>query len=318
MRGKFDSDPNFLQIPNLRARWRRVDGLLLLDKPSGLSSNAALQRARRALAAAKAGHTGTLDPLASGLLPICFGEATKFSQALTDSNKRYLATVRFGIGTSTADAEGEVVAHGRPDFDRQTIIDALHRFVGTITQVPPRHAALKWLGRPYYAYARGGVEIERPPREIVIHSLALIDWSPSDAIVDIHCSKGTYIRALAEDLGAALGSCAHLAALRRIQSGAFRVDEALTLDALEALDPALRTARLLPVDAAVAALPALTLASDDALALWRGQRPRNLASPGRYRCYGPEGFIGLAIATGSELRATRLTEAPSSCRPARG
>lgn len=285
---------------------RRVDGVLLLDKPVGVSSNAALQRARCLLEAQKAGHTGTLDPLASGLLPICFGEATKFSQRLLDAPKRYRATVRFGIATSTADAEGEVVERGPAEFDRSTVVAVLGRFIGAIDQVPPRHAALKRDGRPYYEYARAGVEIARVPREVVVHALTLIDWSSPDAIVDISCSKGTYVRVLAEDLGVALASCAHLAALRRTATGGFEVADALTLEALEALDSAQRLAKLFPVDAALAGMPALAIGSDDALALSQGRRPANRAAPGRYRGYGPGGFVGLVEATGTELRAIRL------------
>jgi tRNA pseudouridine55 synthase len=285
---------------------RRVDGVLLLDKPVGISSNVALQRARRLLEAEKAGHTGTLDPLASGLLPICFGEATKFSQALLDAPKRYRAKVRFGIATSTADAEGEIVARGSAEFDRDSIVAVLGRFLGTIAQIPPRHAALKLDGRPYYEYARAGVEISRAPRNVVIHALTLVDWSAPDAVVDISCSKGTYVRVLAEDLGVALASCAHLAALRRTGTGGFDVAGASTLEALEALEPAQRVLKLLPVDAALSGMPALALDGDDALALSQGRRPAHGAALGRYRGYGPGGFVGLVEATGIELRAIRL------------
>lgn len=285
---------------------RRVDGVLLLDKPVGISSNVALQRARRLLEARKAGHTGTLDPLASGLLPICLGEATKFAQALLDAPKRYRATVRFGIATSTGDAEGETIQRGRAGFDQDTILAALARFIGPIDQVPPRHAALKRDGRPYYEYARAGVDIARAPREVVIHALTLIDWSPPDAIVDLSCSKGTYVRVLAEDLGVALASCAHLKGLRRTGTGGFDVADALPLEALEALDLPQRAARLLPVDAALAGVPALAIGSDDARALLQGRRPASAAPSGRYRGYGPAGFVGLLEATGTELRAIRL------------
>lgn len=287
---------------------RRVDGVLLLDKPVGISSNVALQRARRLFEARKAGHTGTLDPLASGLLPICFGEATKFSQALLDAPKQYRATVRFGVATSTGDAEGETIQRGRAEFDRDTILAALARFIGPIEQVPPRHAALKRDGRPYYEYARAGVDIAREPREIVIHALRLVDWSAPDAIVDVSCSKGTYVRVLAEDLGLALESCAYLAALRRTATGGFGIADASTLEELEALDMQQRVARLLPVDAALSCLPALAIGSDDALALSQGRRPANVATPGRFRGYGPDGFIGLLEATGTDLRAIRLLD----------
>ena len=294
---KLGSDPR---------RARRVDGVLLLDKPVGISSNVALQRARRLLEAQKAGHTGTLDPLASGLLPICLGEATKFSQVLLDAPKRYRATVRFGIATSTGDAEGEIVQRGRVELDARTVVEARARFIGRIDQVPPRHAALKRDGRPFYEYARAGVEIERAPREVIIHALTLIDFSPPNAIIDVSCSKGTYVRVLAEDLGVALASCAHLAGLRRTGTGGFDVADALTLEALETFDMPQRATKLLPVDAALAGIPALSIGLDDTLALARGRRPANAAASGRYRGYGPGGFVGLLEATGTELRAIRL------------
>ncbi len=287
---------------------RRVDGVLLLDKPVGLSSNAALQRARRLFDAAKAGHAGTLDPLASGLLPVSFGEATKFSQVLLDASKRYRATVRFGEATSTGDREGEVIDRAPVTFDRAALESALARLVGPLSQVPPRYAALKLAGRPYYAYARAGVEFERTPREVEIRAMTLIDWSPPDAVVDIACSKGTYVRVLAEDLGVALGSCAHLAALRRTASGNFEIDDAIGLDALEQLDPAQRVARLLPVDAGLASLPALTVDQPTAAALVHGQCPAWPAAPGAYRGYGPGGFLGLVESTGDALRARRLLQ----------
>lgn len=280
--------------------------MLLLDKPVGLSSNAALQRARRLYGALKAGHTGTLDPLASGLLPVCFGEATKFSQVLLDAPKRYRATVRFGIATSTADGEGDVTARGRADFDRAAVEAALARFVGTIAQVPPRYAALKRDGRPYYAYARAGVEIERPPRSVVIASLTLVAWSTPDAVVDVSCSKGTYVRVLAEDVGAALGSCAHLAALRRTGSGDFDVSAASALDTLEALDSAALMARLLPIDAGVMTLPRLDLDAEQVAALCFGQEPICDALAARYRAYGPDRFVGVVEADGAHARAVRL------------
>lgn len=293
-----------------RRAWQRVDGVLLLDKPVGLSSNAALQRARRLFSAAKAGHTGTLDPLASGLLPVCFGDATKFSQALLDSRKGYRAVVRFGVATDTLDSEGAVIERGRADFDRDAIISMLAGFVGPIDQVPPRHAALKRDGRPYYAYARAGLDIERTARAVTIDALTLVDWRPPDATIDVTCSKGTYVRVLAEDFGRALGSCAHLAGLRRMAAGGFRVEDAITLDELEAMDASARLARLLPIDAPLAELPAITVDAASATALSQGRRPPSTAVPGRYRGYGPAGFVGLVEATGGELRASRLVAGP--------
>lgn len=288
-------------------RWRRVDGVLLLDKPAGASSNAVLQRARRLYAAEKAGHTGTLDPLASGLLPLCFGEATKFAQGLLDAPKRYTATVRFGTATATGDAEGAAVAHGPEVADRPALEAALARFVGPQMQVPPRHAALKHEGRAYYDYARTGVEIPRAPRPVTVHALALRELRPPDAVVDVACSKGTYVRVLAEDLGRALGTCAHLAALRRTATGGFDLARAVTLDRLEALDPAARDALLLPVDALVADLPRLDLGAAEAHALRQGRPLPAAGAEGEVRAYGPDGaLVGVLVARDGAWRARRL------------
>jgi tRNA pseudouridine55 synthase len=247
------------RVAQVRRPRRRVDGVLLLDKPIGLSSNAALQRAKRCFDAEKAGHTGTLDPMATGLLPLCFGEATKFAQFLLDATKRYTATVRFGSTTTTGDAEGEVLAMHTMSLQRADIEAALPALTGAITQVPPAHSALKFEGRNYYEYARAGVEIPRAARPVEIHRLVLVDWHAPDAVLDVTCSKGTYIRVLAEDLGRALGGGAHLAALRRTATGGFAVAEAVTLDALEAMDAAARAALLLPAGVLVRDLPALGL-----------------------------------------------------------
>ena len=272
-----------------------MDGVLLLDKPSGVSSNAALQRARRLFAAEKAGHTGTLDPLASGLLPVCFGEATKFAQSLLDADKRYRATVRFGVATTTGDAEGEVVDRGPVEFDRAALEAALASFVGRIRQVPPRHSALKHQGKPMYAYARAGIDVPREPREVEIRALSLVDWRPPDAIVDVACSKGTYVRTLAEDLGTALGTYAHLAALVRTGTGGFDLADAIAIDAIEALAPEDRLARLRPVDCLLAALPRLDLSVDEARALCCGQTVVAAeVAPARCRAYDPSGtFVGV-------------------------
>ena len=214
---------------------RRIDGVLLLDKPSGITSNAALLRARRLYNAEKAGHTGTLDPLASGLLPLCFGEATKFAQFLLDAPKRYRATIRFGVTTETQDAEGDVVEMRPIAFDTVALEEALRRFIGPQMQVPPAHSALKHQGRPHYAYARAGIEVARKPREITIHALQMIEWKAPDATLDVECSKGTYVRALAADMGETLGCGAHLAGLRRTASGGFELANAVTLDALDTM-----------------------------------------------------------------------------------
>jgi tRNA pseudouridine55 synthase len=295
-------------VAGARPPRRRVDGVLLLDKPHGLSSNAALQRAKRLFAAEKAGHTGTLDPLATGLLPLCLGEATKFAHTLLDARKEYLATVRFGIATTTGDAEGETLRSGEVAFSRADLVAALPRFIGMIAQTPPPFAALKYRGRNYYEYARAGIEIPRAPREIRIDAIELVDWSPPQAVLRVACGKGTYIRVLAEDLAASIGSCAHLAALRRTAAGPFVLDDAVTLEALEAMDVPARDATLLPVDAALAGVARLDVDAPTALALAQGRvGSAPSEARGKYRCYGPSGrFVGLVESTGGELRALRL------------
>jgi len=289
---------------------RRLDGLLLLDKPAGLSSNAALQRAKRLYRAEKAGHTGTLDPLASGLLPICFGEATKFAQALLDADKRYLATVRLGATTSTGDAGGEILARLPVTATRADIEAVLPRFLGRVAQVPPRHAALKHLGRKYYEYARKGVEIPRAAREIEIHELELRSWQPPDAELAIRCGKGTYIRALAEDIGTALGCGAHLTALRRTATGGFAICDGRGLEALEPLSEPERDALLLPVDALVGGLQRLDLEGSDAIRFCQGQRlERPDVSDGLLRIYAGGIFAGVGAAAAGVLRPRRLMTA---------
>ncbi|MBU3694858.1 MAG: tRNA pseudouridine(55) synthase TruB, partial [Rhodocyclaceae bacterium] len=220
-----------------RSRWRAVDGLLLLDKPSGITSNAALQRARRVLQAEKAGHTGTLDPLASGLLPLCFGQATKFARFLLDADKRYTATVAFGLTTTTGDSDGEPLERRPVAVDEPTLRTVLARFTGAIEQVPPMYSALKRDGRPLYDYARAGIEVERAARPVTLHAIDLLAFDGAQAVLDVSCSKGTYIRVLAEDIGAALGCGAHLAGLRRTATSGWRADEAVALAEFEALTP---------------------------------------------------------------------------------
>ena len=286
---------------------RAIDGVLLLDKGVGLSSNAALQRARRLYRAEKAGHTGTLDPLASGLLPICFGEATKFAHMLLEGDKTYAATVRLGVTTTTGDAEGDPVDQRPVSVSRADIDAALDRFVGSIAQIPPRHAALKYRGRNYYEYAREGIDIPRIAREVIIHELKLHRWTPPDVELGVRCGKGTYVRVLAEDLGTALGCGAHLAALRRLASGGFDVGEAMSLEALEALDDGARDARLLPVDTLLASLPRLDLEAGDAWCLERGQAIAVGDLPDAdYRAYAAGRFVGVARANAGVLRPRRL------------
>jgi len=273
-----------------RARGARIDGVLLLDKPAGMTSNRALQSARRLLNAEKAGHTGTLDPLATGLLPLTFGEATKFSADLLEADKSYRATVKLGVMTTTGDAEGEVTATAPVAVDDAAMDAVLARFTGTIEQVPPMHSALKRDGRPLYELARAGVEVERAPRQVQIYALSHVQRDGDTLVLDVDCSKGTYVRVLAEDIGRALGCGAHLTALRRTRVGRLRLDDAVTLPELEALDERQRRARLAPVDALVASLPRVDL--DDALSerFRLGQRLAIEAQPrgARVRVYAPQ------------------------------
>jgi tRNA pseudouridine55 synthase len=258
------------QPPRTRRIRRLVDGVLLLDKPSGLSSNAALQRARRAFDAEKAGHTGTLDPLASGLLPLCFGEATKFAQFLLDATKRYTATVRFGITTATGDAEGDVLGTRPVTLARADLEAVLPDFTGRLSQVPHAYSALKFEGRSHYEYARAGIDVPRPPRDIEILELSLVAWESPDAVIDVTCSKGTYVRVLAEDIGRALGCGAHLAGLRRTATGGFGIADAVTLERLEAMSDAERDATLLPAATLLRDLPSLALATPEAARFRQG------------------------------------------------
>lgn len=288
---------------------RRVDAVLLLDKPSGISSNAALQAARRRFNAAKAGHGGTLDPLASGLLAVLFGEATKFSSGMLDAGKTYLATVTLGTRTDSGDAEGNVIATREVDVDDATLARTLDGFRGEIEQVPPMHSALKRDGKPLYLLARQGIEVAREPRRVKIDRLVLLGRSGNDLRLEVACSKGTYIRTLADDLGERLGCGAHLSALRRTVIGGFDLAEAWTLDRLEALpDGALETA-LLPVDRLVVAFEAVTLDDTAAGRFRHGQAVSLAGQPaGPRRVYGHSGrFLGLGeLAEGGLLRPLRL------------
>lgn len=224
-----------------KRRGLALDGVLLLDKPEGLSSNHALQRARRAMDAAKAGHTGTLDPFATGLLVCCMGKATKLSGAMLNADKSYRATLRFGEETDSGDLTGNIVARAPADFagvDETALCDVLSRFQGIIEQIPPMYSALKRDGKPLYEYARAGIEVERAPRQVTIYRIDLLACHGMTAEIDVACSKGTYIRTLAQDIGRVLGCHAHLAALRRTHVGPFSLDRAVALDALQAMpDP---------------------------------------------------------------------------------
>jgi tRNA pseudouridine55 synthase len=298
---------------------RRVDGVLLLDKPTGLSSNAALQRAKRALSAEKAGHTGTLDPLASGLLPLCFGEATKFAQSLLDAEKRYTATVRFGATTTTGDAEGDITATFPVVFSVEALVAALRSFEGAQTQVPPAYSALKFEGKAHYEYARAGVEVPRPARSITVTAMRLVSWNPPDAVIDIECSKGTYVRVLAEDLGRALGSGAHLAALRRTATGGFALADAVTLADFEALDAPGRDRVLLPVAMLVASLPALPVDAAAGAAFRQGRTVDGAVLPdGPCAVFCGAELLGIADVVGGRAQPRRVIPAAESVQPRAG
>ena len=285
-----------------------INGVLLLNKPVGLTSNAALQKAKWLLNAKKAGHTGTLDPFADGLLPLCFGEATKFSAFLLDADKHYRAVLQLGVTTTTGDPEGETLATREVHASRADIEAVLPRFMGEIEQIPPMHSALKHQGRPLYEYARAGIEIERPPRKVQIRALELVECDLPRVVLDVQCSAGTYIRTLAQDIGAALGCGAHLTALTRTAAGGFNLEQARTLADLETLDASQRPALLLPADCLVAHLPAVQLDAADAAALCQGRSVAHpTAHPGLTRVYAaPHAFIGLADADAGHLVPRRL------------
>jgi tRNA pseudouridine55 synthase len=287
--------------------------VLLLDKPLGLSSNHALQAARRLYNAEKAGHTGTLDPLATGLLPLCFGEATKFSGELLNADKRYVATVQLGVTTDTADAEGRVLQRRPVETDRPALEVALAAFVGDIEQMPPMYSALKRDGKPLYEYARAGIEVERAARRVSIYELCLLDAGELSGegrfVFEVRCSKGTYVRTLAADIGERLGCGAHLAGLRRTGIGTLDVVAAHFLADLEALTDDARDALLLPPDGLLAGLAEVRLDAADAARLRHGQAVRWSAEEGsRLRVYDPEQrFIGVCRqAADGWLQAQRL------------
>lgn len=281
---------------------RRLDGVLLLDKALGESSNRALQAARRLYDAEKAGHTGTLDPLATGLLPLCFGEATKFSSDLLNADKRYVAVVQLGVTTDTADTEGKVLRRRPVEVDRRAVEKALAAHTGEIDQIPPMYSALKRDGKPLYEYARAGIELERAARRASIHRLDLLDASDLAGgrfVVEVLCSKGTYVRTLAADIGEFLGCGAHLAGLRRTGIGPLDVAAAHSLAQLEALAAEVRDALLLPPDSLVANLAEARLDAADAVRLRHGQSVRWSGEAGaRLRAYDHEDrFIGVCRQT---------------------
>jgi tRNA pseudouridine55 synthase len=299
-----------------------VHGVLLLDKPLGLSSNQALQKAKWLLRAEKAGHTGTLDPLATGVLPLCFGAATKFSQLHLDADKTYVTTVRLGVTTTTADAEGDVIETRAVTCTPGQVVEVLDRFMGPISQVPPMHSALKKDGKALYEYARDGETVERQPRNVVIHELELLDMQLHGEAPQIRlrvtCSKGTYIRTLGEDIAEALGCGGHLSMLRRVGTGPFTEAQSVTLDALEAATETGRTRYLLPVEALLAGHTPITLGTEDASRFLNGvRRHGNWPDRDRVSVYGPsstlspdapasEVLLGSAHTEGGELIPGRL------------
>lgn len=291
------------------ARKKRIDidGVLLLDKPAGLSSNDALIRAKRIFNAKKAGHTGTLDPFATGLLPLCFGEATKFSQDLLDADKTYETVVYLGVQTTTGDTEGETVRTGDVrDVTKERIEAVLSRFRGDILQVPPMYSALKRDGKPLYEYARSGLELELEARPVTVHELVLLDCVPPRLTLRVTCSKGTYIRVLGEDIGKAFGCGAHLESLRRTRVGTLTLDSAVTLDGLEKTAEAVdgRQAGMLePVDYLLSSFPSVRLDATQASRFRNGQRLSAVregidisAGPGRRRVYAVENGVFLGTA----------------------
>ena len=304
---------------------RPVHGVLLLDKPLGWSSNDILQKVKWLLRAEKAGHTGTLDPLASGVLPLCFGAATKFSQLQLDADKTYEATAVLGIKTSTGDAEGEVIAERPVQVTPEDIARVQHQFTGAIQQMPPMHSALKKDGKALYEYARAGIEVEREARAVTIHHLAielkefkefkensaLAHSQPAQAAIEmiVKCSKGTYIRTLGEDIGEALGCGAHLSRLRRIATGGFHAARCITLAELEAMPEEERLARLLPVDSLLEHHVPVTLDADNAARFLNGLPRRGAwqVDVPQVAVYAPAGhLLGTGHITRHELIPKRL------------
>lgn len=280
----------------MKRKGRVVDGVLLLDKPYAMTSNAALQTARRLLNAQKAGHTGTLDPLASGLLALTFGEATKFSADLLHADKTYIAGIKLGQKTTTGDLEGDFLQNRPVRVNRADIEKALNAFRGDILQVPPMFSALKRDGKTLYDLAREGVSIERQARSVRIEKLEILEFADELLTVEVTCSKGTYIRVLAEDVGEALGCGAHLASLRRTKVGVLSLEDAVTLQALETMSVDERLATLKPLDALMQTLPAVHLSENDRVRFCHGQRlALGLPSCPRVRVYGPdEQMVGTA------------------------
>ncbi len=299
-----------------RKRGRLVNGVILLDKPIGMTSNSALQKVKRLFDANKAGHTGSLDPLATGMLPICLGEATKMAGYLLDSDKRYLATIKLGYVSTTGDCEGEITPKGLvPNLSEEYIQGVLERFLGESYQVPPMYSALKRNGEPLYKLAQQGIEVERQPRKIVIHAIKLHAFRADELDIEVSCSKGTYVRTLAEDLADAMGCGGYVTSLRRCAVGGYDdPSKMLTLAQLEALKDEEGCAgldrNLLPLESALFKLPSVELTNDMAFFLMRGQAVHVNARPnqGWVRMYKGEGqFIGIGqVGDDGTLRPKRL------------
>ena len=298
-----------------RKKGRDVHGVFLLDKPQGVSSNDIMQKVKRLFKANKAGHTGALDPLATGMLPICLGEATKFSQFLLDSDKRYVATAKLGERTDTSDAEGQVVQSREVNVAEADILAALSAFRGEILQVPTMFSALKHNGKPLYEYARAGITVEREARPITIFELKFIDYQAPFLTLEVHCSKGTYIRTLVDDLGEALGCGAHVTMLRRLAVADYPIEEMMPIEDLALLADSFPSGELdrllLPMDTAVASLPQLNLTAKQTKAVGFGQRVKfenPQALSGLVRLFSENGqFLGIAeITAGNIIRPNRM------------
>ncbi len=302
-----------------RGKGRNVNGIILLDKAKGESSNYALQRIKRLFHAKKAGHTGSLDPLATGVLPLCLGEATKISQFLLDSDKRYMAKVKLGERTDSGDSEGVVIdVQRRIDVDYDALVQTLTKFEGEIKQLPPMYSALKHHGVPLYKLARKGISIKRKVRAVTIHKIGLMNFDNNIAEIDVTCSKGTYIRTLADDLGQELGCGAHVIELRRLQAGVFSIDQCRGSNELEKIKESFGLSGLdkviVPMERAVEKLPEVVLASETARDIRNGQAVsfHELPKSGLVRLYEKENFIGIGIVNADgEVAPKRLVAAKS-------
>jgi tRNA pseudouridine55 synthase len=295
-----------------QTRGRRIDGIVVLDKPGGMSSNQLLQKVKRLYNAEKAGHTGSLDPLATGVLPICLGEATKVSQYLLDADKGYIAQVRLGETTATGDSQGEATGSAPvPVLSQADIEVVLKRFVGDIEQEPSAYSALKQDGVPLYKLARAGKEIRSKLRTITIHSIRLLEWQSPVLVIEVYCSKGTYIRTLAEDIGRSIGCGAHVTALRRCKAGPFTLSAVHTLESLQEQSLDALDALLIPADQAIAGLPRFDIDEEQRRRLRQGQTVHVAGGPHEQplRVYCGEEFIGIASITPERvLQAVRLMQ----------